>query len=92
MVHRLQYQLNEINYRYLLQGPWLDWFIDVANDHPYLWALYAFAIVMPFVVCAAFCVRSQVCYTIYTMHYLESVFGSSEPFKLCVASSLHCIH
>lgn len=43
-----------------LQGPFLDWFIDTANDHPYLWALYAFALVLPFVICAAFCVRSKV--------------------------------
>ena len=43
-----------------LQGPWLDWFIDTANEYPYLWALYAFAIVSPFVLCAAFCVKSKV--------------------------------
>eukprot|EP00731_Ephydatia_muelleri_P030689 Em0022g203a len=40
-------------------GPWIDSFVDVANDYPYLWALYAFALVSPFVICAAFCVRSK---------------------------------
>lgn len=40
-------------------GPWLDWFIDTANDYPYLWALYAFGIVSPFAICAAFCVKSK---------------------------------
>ena len=53
-------QLCQINLPPKLQGPWIDWFIDTANEYPYLWALYAFVIVSPFVICAAFCVKSKV--------------------------------
>ena len=42
------------------QGPWLNYFIDIANTYPYLWALYAVGLVMPFVLCAACCVRTKV--------------------------------
>ena len=34
--------------------------MEVANNRPYLWALYALAIVSPFACCAALCVRSKV--------------------------------
>ena len=67
------------------QGPWLDWFIDVANDHPYLWALYAFAIVMPFVICAAFCVRSKVSCTLVHEYLIK------HPQKVCILAFQHCI-
>ena len=40
-------------------GPWMDYIIEIANDHPYLWALYAIALVSPFVLCAACCVRAK---------------------------------
>ena len=43
-----------------LQGPWINYFIDIANTYPYLWALYAIALVLPFVLCAACCVRTKV--------------------------------
>ena len=42
------------------QGPWLNYFIDIANTYPYLWALYAIGLVLPFVLCAACCVRTKV--------------------------------
>ena len=35
-------------------------FVDIANERPYLWALYAIIVVLPFVLCAACCVRSSV--------------------------------
>ena len=34
---------------------YLDYFVELANDHPYLWALYAAALVLPFVLCCWFC-------------------------------------
>ena len=43
-----------------LQGPWVNYFVDIANTYPYLWALYAIALVLPFVLCAACCVRTKV--------------------------------
>ena len=43
-----------------VQGSWLDSFVELANNYPYLWALYAVALVIPFVLCAACCVRSKV--------------------------------
>ena len=53
-----------VSYMYLifpvLQGPFIDYFVETANEYPYLWALYAFVVVLPFVACAACCVRSKV--------------------------------
>lgn len=40
-------------------SPWIDMFVEVANERPYLWALYAVAIVSPFVLIAACCVKSK---------------------------------
>ncbi|XP_003387493.1 PREDICTED: calnexin-like [Amphimedon queenslandica] len=40
-------------------GPWMEYVIEIANERPYLWALYAVVLVLPFVVCAACCVRSK---------------------------------
>lgn len=37
------------------QGSWLDSFVELANTYPYLWALYAVAIVLPFVCCIGCC-------------------------------------
>jgi len=34
-------------------------FVDIANERPYLWAIYAIIVVLPFVLCAACCVRSK---------------------------------
>ena len=53
-----------------LQGPWVIYFIDIANTYPYLWALYAIALVLPFVLCTACCVRTKVgrCLKILTCH------------------------
>ena len=45
---------------YSLQGSWLDWFVETANEYPYLWAVYVFSLVLPFVLCAACCVKSKV--------------------------------
>jgi calnexin len=39
--------------------PWIEYFIELANERPYLWALYVVALVMPFVICAAICVRPK---------------------------------
>ena len=33
--------------------------MQLANDYPYMWALYAVAIALPFVLCACCCVRSK---------------------------------
>ena len=44
----------------IFQSPWIDMFVEVANERPYLWALYAVAIVSPFVLIAACCVKSKV--------------------------------
>ena len=44
----------------ILQGPFIDYFVETANEHPYLWGLYALVVVLPFVACAACCVRSKV--------------------------------
>lgn len=44
----------------LLQGPFLDWFVTTANEYPLLWAVYALAIVSPFALIAACCVKSKV--------------------------------
>ena len=38
----------------------MEYLIETANDRPYLWALYAVVLVLPFVFCAACCVRSKV--------------------------------
>ena len=66
----------------------MDWFIDTANDHPYLWALYAFAIVMPFVICAAFCVRSKVSYLVFNVQlYRDHSFTVYMYVYVCV-----CVH
>ena len=43
----------------------MDYIIEIANDHPYLWALYAIALVSPFVLCAACCVRAKVHVHVY---------------------------
>ena len=43
-----------------LQGPFIDYFVETANEYPYLWGLYALVVVLPFVACAACCVRSKV--------------------------------
>lgn len=40
-------------------GPFLEWFVSAANERPYLWLLYIIALVMPFVLCAACCVKSK---------------------------------
>ena len=37
----------------------MDSFVELANDYPYMWALYAVAIALPFVLCACCCVRSK---------------------------------
>ena len=42
-----------------MQGGFLDGFVELANDYPYMWALYAVAIALPFVLCACCCVRSK---------------------------------
>ena len=34
--------------------------MTIANERPYLWLLYVIVLVMPFVLCAACCVRSKV--------------------------------
>ena len=34
--------------------------MSAANERPYLWLLYIIALVMPFVLCAACCVKSKV--------------------------------
>ena len=44
----------------IVQTSWVDYFIDIANTHPYLWAVYAILLVLPFVLCAACCVKSKV--------------------------------
>ena len=44
----------------IIQTSWVDYFIDIANTHPYLWAVYAILLVLPFVLCAACCVKSKV--------------------------------
>ena len=33
----------------------VDYFIELANDHPYIWAVYAAALVLPFVLCCWLC-------------------------------------
>ena len=42
-----------------IQGGFLDSFVQLANDYPYMWALYAVAVALPFVLCACCCVRSK---------------------------------
>lgn len=37
----------------------MNYFTEMANEYPYMWALYAVAIVLPFVLCAACCVKSK---------------------------------
>ncbi|KAI6654694.1 Calnexin-like isoform X2 [Oopsacas minuta] len=34
---------------------YMDYFVDLANDQPYLWAVYAAAIVLPIVLCCCLC-------------------------------------
>ncbi|XP_065886085.1 calnexin-like [Dysidea avara] len=40
-------------------GPFLEWFVTTANERPYLWLIYVLVLVMPFVLCAACCIRSK---------------------------------
>ena len=48
----------------------MDYILDIANEHPYLWGLYAVVLVSPFVCCAAFCVKLKVRH--WTLHLILS--------------------
>jgi len=48
--------------------------VTIANERPYLWLLYVIVLVMPFVLCAACCVRSKVSLFIKCSMLARAVF------------------
>ena len=77
-----------------LQGPWVNYFIDIANTYPYLWALYAIALVLPFVLCAACCVRTKVgrCYNNFTMSHNRVVKLHVQYVTCCLVLHKHTLN
>jgi len=70
--------------------------VTIANERPYLWLIYVLVLVMPFVLCAACCIRSKVriCTGFVGIVCLCCVYsGTSKireiPMYLFVSNSLH---